>query len=68
MTLRSVANKIDNNSGLTTNSQIDRSAADAAVFYERLFALRGVDLQWKNFAAMRASDLCLNEKFHFSDE
>jgi hypothetical protein len=57
-------NKIDHDAGLTTNSQIDRPAANAAIFDQRLLRLRGVDLQRKNFAAVRTGDFGFNDKLH----
>ena len=59
------ANKIDHNTGLTTHSQIDRSAAYGAVLDQRLLRLGSIDLEWKNFTAMRTSDVCFNDELHF---
>ena len=53
--------KIDNDAGLTPNGQIDLAAANGAIFDQRLFRLRGVDLQWKNFAAVRTSDFSFDD-------
>ena len=47
--------------------QIDRTAADRAIFDERLFRLRSVDLKRKNFAAIRTGDIGFDEKFHWRD-
>jgi len=49
-------NKIDDNTRLALDRQVDRAAANRAVFDQRLFGLRRVDLQRKNLAAMRTSD------------
>src|SRR4051812_17556366 len=46
------------------NGQSNRMAADGAIFDQRLFALRSIDLERKRFAAMRACDLCFDRKFH----
>ena len=50
--------------GTTSDRERNRPAADGAVFDERLFALRSIDLQREYFAAMRARDFCFNGKFH----
>src|ERR1700737_621898 len=64
MTSRSAVDKIDNGAGLTPNTQIDRAATNGAVFDQRLLRLRGVDLQRKNFAAMRTGDFGFDDKLH----
>ena len=61
MTSGFVVNKVDNDAGLTPNGQIDRAAANAAIFDQRLFGLRGVDLQRKNFAAVRTGDFSFDD-------
>jgi hypothetical protein len=39
MTSGFAVNKIDHDAGLTSNGQIDRAAANAAIFDQRLFRL-----------------------------
>ena len=65
MTSGFAVNKIDNGAGLTANSQIDRPAANGAVLDQRLLRLGSIDLEWKNFTAMRTSDVCFNNELHF---
>jgi hypothetical protein len=64
MTSGCLANKIDNGARMTANCEINRPAANRAVFNERLVRLRGVDLQRENFAAMRTGGVNFNKKFH----
>jgi hypothetical protein len=45
------------------NGQIDRPAANRAVLNECLLRLRSVDLQRKNFAAVRATDFGFDDEF-----
>ena len=61
VTVSFAVNKIDHDAGLTPNDQIDRAAANAAIFDQRLFGLRSVDLQRKNFAAIRTGDFSFND-------
>jgi hypothetical protein len=56
--------KIDHDAGPTLNTQVNRAAADAAIFDQRLLRLRGVDLQRKNFAAVRTGDFGFNDELH----
>jgi hypothetical protein len=56
--------KIDHDAGLTPNIQIDRAAANAAVFDQRLLRLGCVDLQRKNFAAVGTGDFGFNDELH----
>src|SRR5258708_30232674 len=46
------ANKIDNGARATTGRNVDRPATNGAVFDQRLFRLRSVDLQRKHLATM----------------
>ena len=46
-------------------SEHDWAAANAAIFYQALLALRRVDLKRKRLAAMRTNDLCFVDQFHF---
>jgi hypothetical protein len=64
VTVSGGVDKIDNDAGLTANGQIDRAAANAAIFDQRLLGLRGIDLQRKNLAAMRASDFGFDDELH----
>jgi hypothetical protein len=64
VTVSFTVNKIDHNAGLRPNGQIDWPAADAAIFDQQLFRFGGVDLQRKNFAAMRAGDFCFDQELH----
>jgi len=43
---------------------MDRTAAHGAVLDQRLFGLRGVDLERENFTAMRTSDVGFNQELH----
>ena len=52
--------------GFTLESERDRTATDHAVFYCGRTALRGVHSRWKDFAAIRALDLHLDEVIHAS--
>jgi len=61
VTVSFAVNKIDDRARLTTNGQINRPATNAAIFNQRLFRFRSVDLQRKNFAAVRTSDLDFND-------
>jgi hypothetical protein len=61
VTVSGGVDKIDHNAGLTPNSQIDRPAANTAIFDQRLLGLGGIDLQRKNLAAMRTSDFGFND-------
>ena len=61
VTVSCAVNKIDHGTRLTSNGQIDWPAANAAIFDQRLFRLRGVDLQRKNFAAMRTGDFSFDD-------
>jgi len=56
LTVSFSVNKIDHDARLRPNGQIDWPATNRAIFDQRLFRLRGVDLQRENFAAMRAGD------------
>jgi len=58
------ADKIDEYARLTTNRQIDRPAANAAIFDQRLLGFRRVDPQRKNFAAVWTSDFCFDDELH----
>jgi hypothetical protein len=57
VTVSRAANKIDHYAGLATNGQIDWPTANRAIFDERLLRFRSIDLQRKNFAAVRAGDV-----------
>jgi len=65
MTLGRPANKIDDRARFATNAQIDRPATNGAVLDQRLLRLGSIDLEWKNFTAMRTSDVCFNDELHF---
>jgi len=43
---------------------MDRPAAHGAVLDQRLFGLRGVDLERENFTAMGTSDVGFNQELH----
>jgi hypothetical protein len=60
----SSANKIDNGAGPAADRQINRPAADGAVFDDGLLRLRSIDFQRETLAAMRAGNFGLNAQVH----
>jgi hypothetical protein len=56
--------KINNLPGTTADCELNRPAANGAVFDQRLITLRGIDLNRELFTAVRTNDLGFGDQFH----
>src|SRR6266480_6446442 len=57
----STTGHIEDYAGMTTDGERNGAATDGAVLDQCLFCLRSIDLEWKNFSAMRTDDIGLRD-------